>query len=166
MRERITSTLFIALVFYLLVSLAFILGPRFLMQTGVSRIYKTYLIPGPFFTADRIKDSHTLFLSWKSNGQWSRPFAPAMDDFNHYHDWFNPTLLYRSRFERSLYLDPVLKPSPSVTVMKDTKEFRQLMQYLSDRYIPRHADSTCLLITRKRAHHFKITVDTLYLIAQ
>ena len=166
MKERLPSTLFIALALHLLLSLAFILGSGFLSKTRVSRIYRTYLLPGPFFDADRIVDSYSLYVSWKSGGQWSGPVSPAMDNFKRYNERFNPGDIYRSRFERSLYQGLVLQPGRSAADISTGKGFQQLKRYLSDRYIPREADSVRLLITRKRAQHFMTTLDTLFTVAQ
>jgi len=166
MKERLTSTLFIILALHLFLSLLFILNPGTLMNTRISRIYRTYLLPGPFFDANRIINSYSLYLSWKSNGHWSIPICPAKDNFIRYNRRFNPTDIYQSRFERTLYQGLVLKPGQSAEGITRDKGFQQLKGYLSDRYVPREADSIRLLITRKKSQHFKTSLDTLYIIAQ
>ena len=166
MKERLTTALLIALAIHLSLSLVFILNPGSLMKTRISRIYRTYLLPGPFFDADRIINSYSLYLSWKSNGQWSIPICPARNNFARYNSRFNPTDIYRSRFERTLYQGLILKPGQSADGITRDKEFQQLKRYLSDRYVPRGADSICFLITRKKAQDFKTSLDTLYTIIQ
>ena len=166
MKERIVFTLFIVLAIHLILSMVFILNPGSLMKTRISRIYRTYLLPGPFFDADRIVDSYTLYISWKSGGQWSEPVSPAMNNFKRYNERFNPADIYRSRFERSLYQGLVLKPDRSVARITSEAAFQQLKRYLSDRYVPREADSIRLLITGKKAQHFRTTLDTVFTVAQ
>src|SRR5882762_1084380 len=114
MKERLTSMLFVALALHLLLSLVFLLSPMSLINPRISKIYRTYLLSGSFFDADRIVESHTLYVSWKSGGQWSDPVSPAMDNFRGYNERFNPADIYRSRLERSLYQGLVLKPGRSV----------------------------------------------------
>ena len=166
MKERLTAALFIVLALHLILSLVFILNPGSLMKTRISRIYRTYLLPGPFFDSERIINSYSLYLSWKSNGEWSSPICPARDNFARYNSRFNPTDIYRSRFERTLYQGLILKPGQTADGITRDKEFQQLKRYLSDRYVPREADSICLLITRKKSQDFKTSLDTLYRIIQ
>src|SRR5260221_6407005 len=109
MKERFASTLFIALAVHVFLALVFILNPGALIRTRISRIYRIYLLPGPFFDADRIVNSYSLYVSWKSKGQWSIPISPAKESFKRYNRWFNPADIYRSRFERTLYSGLVLK---------------------------------------------------------
>ena len=166
MKSKLISTLFVALVVYMIVALIFILGPGFLIKTRVFGIYTTYLVPGPFFTADRIGDSYSLYVAWKVKDKWSRPICPAKDNFNRYNERFNPRDNYQNRFERPIYQALFVKPNQSAAGIKSDKQFQQLTQYLSDRYVRSGADSIRLSITRKRAQHFKTSLDTLYIIVQ
>lgn len=166
MKERLTSSLFIVLALHLLLSAAFILKPATLKKARISRIYRPYLLPGPFFDSGRIINSYSLSVSWKLKGQWSRPISPAKDNFIKYNERLNPTDIYRSRFERSLYQGLVLKGGQTAAGIARGKEFQRLKRYLSDRFVPREADSIRLLFTRKQALHFKTSLDTLYIIAQ
>ncbi len=166
MKSRLISILFLALVLYMIIALIFILGPESLIKTRVFGIYTTYLVPGPFFTADRIGDSYSLHLSWKLDDKWSRPICPAKDNFNRYNERFNPRDNYQNRFERPVYQGLFLRPNQSAAGIKSAKEFQQLTRYLSARYVPQGADSIRLAITRKRAQHFKTSLDTLYIIVQ
>jgi len=144
------------------VSFVFILDPPFLNSTGLSKIYKTYLLPGPFFTDTRIVDNYSLSLSWKVNGTWMLPINPARDDFNRYHASLNPTDLYRSRLNRTLYLRLAHRDS-SITYIKSQQEFRQLTQYLYNHYVPIDADSVLMWIANKRAANFRIKKDSLFI---
>ena len=166
MKERFASTLFIALAVHVFLSLVFILNPGALIRTHISRIYRIYLLPGPFFDADRIINSYSLYVSWKSKGQWSIPISPAKESFKRYNRWFNPADIYRSRFERTLYSGLVLKQGQSAAGVSGDEEFQRLKRYLTDRYVPREADSIRLWITKKKSQHFKTSLDTLYIIAQ
>lgn len=160
MKQRVTSILFLVLVVHIAVSLMFILDPPFLNSTRLSRIYKTYLLPGPFFTDARIVDNYSLFISWKMNGKWIPPINPARDNFNHYHSTLNPTELYRSRMDRTFYLRLSFRDSSKMDI-KNRKEFYQLTQYLYDRYIPTEADSVRILIINKQAKNFNLnTTDS------
>ncbi len=157
--KKLTSIFLLALVVHVATSLIFILDPPFLKSTSLSRIYKTYLLPGPFFTDTRIVDNYSLSLSWKVNDKWTLPITPAWDDFNRYHASLNPTELYRSRMKRTLYLRLTL-PESSINDVKSRKEFHQLKQYLNDQNIPREADSVRIWIINKQAANFRLKADS------
>ena len=166
MKERLTSMLLVVLAVHLILSMVFIVNRSFLINTRISKVYRPYLIPGPFFGSDRIINSYSLFVSWKLNGQWSHPISPSKDNFDKYNERLNPTDIYRSRFERALYQGIVLKPGQTAAGITLGKDFHQLKRYLTDRYVPREADSIRLLFTRRQAVHFKSKLDTLFNIAQ
>ena len=166
MKERLPAILLLALAFYIAFSLLIIAGPRSLARTKVSRLYRTYLLPGPFFSQDRIVDNYSLYVSWKSQGQWSPPVCPASDNFRSYHTRFYPSDNYRNRFERSLYQGLLLKPGQTAAGIKAAPEFQLLVMYLSDRYRPGSADSIRLVFTRKRTGDSRIKLDTLYTLKQ
>ncbi len=159
MKKRLISILFWALVLHLIVSVAFILDPPFLNSTWISKIYKTYLLPGPFFTDSRIIDNYSLSISWKMNGSWMPPITPAKEDFNRYHTSLNPSDLYRSRIDRTVYSKLTL-PDSSITDIKNRKEFQQLKQYLFDHHVPREADSVQMWIINKQAENFMLRTDS------
>lgn len=160
--KKLTRILFIALALHVLVSLTVILDPPFLSSTKLTSIYKTYLLPGPFFTESRIVDNYILYLSWKINGEWSQSISPAVDNFNRYYTDFNPTSLYQSRLDRAVYLNAVLDKDISKNQIENKKEFRQLQHYLRSRYVPKHADSIRLIIINKRATNFTVNIDSVY----
>jgi len=162
--KKLSFILLLALVVHLVVSIVFILDPPFLHSTRLSTVYKTYLLPGPFFTESRIINNYALHLSWKVNGQWLPPINPARDNFNRYHARFNPADLYRSRLDRTFYLRLFLKPGLSTAEIKSRKEFHQFRQYLYDQHVPKEADSIRLTIINKQAKNSGLSVDTVYVV--
>lgn len=159
MKERLILALFWVLILHLIVSVTFILDPPFLKATRLSRVYKTYLLPGPFFTASRIVDNYSLTISWKLNGTWMPPFNSSEEDFNRYHSSLNPSNLYRSRINRTLYLMLTL-PDSSTSDIKSRKEFHQLKQFLYDHLVPKEADSVRMWIINKQAENFMLKADS------
>lgn len=153
--------MFWALALHLIVSAAFVFDLPFLSGTRLSTLYKTYLLPGPFFTDSRIIDNYSLSLSWKINDTWMPPVNPAKENFNRYHASLNVSDLYRSRLTRTLYLALAL-PDSSVTDIKSRKEFQPLKQFLYDRYVPGEADSVRMWIINKKAENFIVRADSVY----
>jgi hypothetical protein len=155
--RKFTLLLFLAFGLHLLVSLTFIVLPSLVQETRVSKIYKTYLLPGPFFSEDRIVNSYILSVSWKIRGKWSIPINPVKEGFIRYHQNFNPAQLYASRFERSLYQELVFDRTPTSAQLDKMKSyFRQ--------YAPYDSDSIRFVITRRHAENFTVKVDTLYIL--
>ena len=159
--NRLTNILFLAFALHVLLSFIFIFSPSFLKGKRFSKIYKTHLLPGPFFSEDRIVDSYMLSVTWKVNGQWSQPVNPAKENFAKYQKSFKPTDLYRSRFERSLY-QQLLVDSLSIAEISNKRKFQELKKYLIEHYVPAEADSLRVLITRKQAKGLKVNMDTLH----
>jgi hypothetical protein len=144
---------------HLTISLAFIFFPSFLNSTLLAKIYNHYLLPGPFFSETRISESNYLILSWKIDNQWTTPINPSLNNFENYFSSINPTLLYRSRFERALYQQWVAyksKPEDEKLGFLDN-----LKRYYKDTYVPMNSDSIKIIIMRKRTNDFMIEKDTL-----
>jgi hypothetical protein len=155
--RKFTLLLFLAFGLHLLVSFIFIFSPSLFQETRVSKIYKTHLLPGPFFSDDRIVNSYVLSVSWKMKGRWSAPTNPVKQGFIRYHRSFNPAQLYANRFERSLYQELVFDRTPTPAQLNKMKSyFRQ--------YAPYDSDSIRFVITRKHAENFTVKVDTLYIL--
>lgn len=152
------------LILHLLISLVFIVNPPFLKNTRISKIYKTYLLPGPFFKEDRIVNSYTLYVSWKIDKAWTTPINAAFNSFNQYQSRFHPKYLYRNRLERTLYLRLFSEQGLSNHEILQRKEFSDLRKYLSDNYIPPTADSIRMVFVSKRAKDYDVKVDSIYLI--
>ena len=125
----------------------------------MARVYKHYLLPGPFFSENRITESNYLLLSWKSDNGWSEPVNPALANYEKYFSDINPRLLYRSRFERTLYQQWVAarKNSDEAGLIKLEDN---LKRYYKTSYVP-GSDSVRIVILNKRTGHFKVTTDTL-----
>src|SRR5688572_27430761 len=103
MTRKLLNLLFLGFVLHLLVSALFIISPSFFPETRFSRIYKTYLLPGPFFRDDRITTSYNLTISWRRNGQWSAPYNETREYFTEYYSRLDPRNLYVSRYLRATY---------------------------------------------------------------
>lgn len=161
-KARFSTLLFFLLIVHLAISFVFIFNPPFLSSTTLSKIYKTYLLPGPFFTDARIIDNYSLWLSWRVNGTWVPPINPARADFNLYHSSLNPTTLYKSRLNRTFYLRLALRDS-SITYVRSQKEFHQFTQYLNDHYVQREADSVRMWIVNKQAAGFALKSDSVFI---
>lgn len=160
MKDKLIVALFWSLALHLIVSAIFIFGAPLFKGTRLARVYKTYLLPGPFFTASRIVNNYSLSLSWKVNGTWSPTINPAKEAFNQYHASLNPTDLYRSRIARTLYLRLTLSDA-SATDIKNRKAFAPLKQFLCDHYVPREADSVRMWFINKKAEHVALKKDSI-----
>lgn len=151
MNSRLRGLLFIGFVLHLLIASWFIILPTLLPETRFSRIYKTYLLPGPFFRDDRITTSYNLFMSWKIGEEWSMPISQSQKYFMEYHKNLSPADLYRSRYLRSL--DYIFFSTP-------TKNNQGYSRNSLIKYAPLDADSVHIIVTRKYAQEFSVQVDT------
>lgn len=156
MKGWLTNVLFIALIVHVIISFFIILDLPFLRNFRPLTIYRTYLLPGPFFNDSKIIDNHSLCVSWKVNGKWSEVIDPAEEKFNRYHSTLNPTDLYRTRMSRGVQLIS----SDSSEVDSNSKEFATLKQFLSDYYISKEADSVRIWLINKRVKNFGIRKDS------
>lgn len=145
---------------HLTVSLTFIFYPSFLNSTVFAKVYNHYLLPGPFFSENRISESNYLNLSWKIDNRWTAPINPSLNNFENYFSTSNPKLLYRSRFERALYQQWVI--STSKTEDGNLAYLNNLKRYYRDTYVPANSDSVKIIIIRKRTNGFMIERDTLH----
>jgi len=126
----------------------------------LAKMYKSYLLPGPFFSETRITESNYLLLSWKAGNRWSDPINPSLANFEKYFSDINPRLLYRSRFERTLYQQWIAareKPADEKLVKFEDN----LKRYYKTSYVPGNSDSVKIVIIRKRTGNFKVEIDTL-----
>ncbi len=160
MQQRVTLVLAIILIVHLVVSLFFIVDPPLLRGTRLSKIYKSYLLPGPFFSDAKIIDNYRLHVSWKVNDQWSAPRDYAMENFRSYQQKINPSSLYRSRLERTLYLKLLLPYENQEPELIKRKEFAPFIEYLDHYFLPIEVDSIRLSFVHKRAVDFTIKSDT------
>jgi len=145
-------------------SFVFILAPTHFRTSSLSKFYRAYLLPGPFFSDKSIVNNYRFSVRWKVNGVWSDPVNPAMDHFNEYHKTLWPAYLYQSRFERSLYQGAFFKTRDSVH-QKEASEFRPLIEYLKTKHVG-NGDSLKIVFTRKAARNFEVKLDTLLVIVE
>ncbi len=150
-----------SLILHLVISLVFILDPPFLTKTTISRIYKSYLLPGPFFRDDRIVDSNMLYVSWKVDNEWTTPINPAFNSFKKYHSTFNPACLYRSRLERTLFVRPFYKKDLSHAELLQERTFIMLREYLEVHFIPSTTDSVRMLFVNREAKNLEVSLDSI-----
>jgi hypothetical protein len=98
-------------------------------------------------------------VSWKVDGSWKKPINPARDDFNRYLTTYNPTTLYRSRLDRTLYLRLNLRDSVLTDIITQ-QEFQPLMVYLYKYTIPQEADSIRVWVVNKKMEKFNTNIDS------
>lgn len=146
----------VTLCLHVIVSLAFIVFPTFMDSSLISKTYKRYLLPGPFFSADRVSEYQTSLLSWKVNGQWSEPIEATR---NTYRDFFSSgdlTKMYQARLERTL-----LYYGAESDEIRKKEKLKILNQYYRSKYVPGNADSIQLIIIQKKSKDYSIRLDTL-----
>lgn len=155
--KQLVRILFLVFVIHILISLFFIVFPSLIMENRFSKIYNTYLLPGPFFRDDKITTSYNYYLSWKREGQWTEPINPSKEYFNKYYENFNPSNLYISRYIRSmdqlLFFDGLSRGQ--------TKQFSAMGPIVFNQYIPNDVDSVRLMATKEYVVGFTIKIDTL-----
>jgi len=155
--KQLVGILFLVFVIHVLISLFFIVSPSLMKDNRFSRIYKTYILPGPFFRDDKITTSYNYYLSWKKAEQWSEPVNPSKEYFDKYYENYNPSNLYLSRYIRSIdqlfFFDGLSRGQ--------TKQFFAIGPIVFDQYIPDDADSVRLIATKEYVVGFTIKVDTL-----
>lgn len=159
-KVKFINVLFYVLVAHLVVSFFFIVDAPFFRIPRLSGFYRTYLLPGPFFTDSRIIDNYSFSVSWNTSGRWSSAINPVREDFSQYHSNLNPSALYRSRLGREVRLT---FPDSAETDIKNKKEFLLLKRFLYDKYIPREADSVRIWIVNNQAKNFGIRKDSVYI---
>jgi hypothetical protein len=143
---------------HVLFSFYIIFFPSVLKSTILGKVYSRYLIPGPFFSDERITDTYHLLLYWKEPGsRMSQTIDPA---FNNYQNFFlsgNPYLLYRSRLDNSIYQRSLFNKDS----LKD-REFKKAFQcYYKFHYVSQTSDSVKGVLIRIRTEDFKTSLDTL-----
>ncbi|MCU0369528.1 MAG: hypothetical protein MUF39_11930 [Cyclobacteriaceae bacterium] len=150
----------VLLFIHILIAIGFIVLPTS-GQTGIiSQVYKRYLLPGPFFTPNRITQSYFLTVSWKRNGLWSAPINPALKTYNEYLMTGNVFKMYRSRLDRAYYQDYIFSLDSSKN-SGDLQKREKLIRYNRELYIPMDADSARLTFIRKESSAYTTRVDTL-----
>ena len=161
---KFKRTAALLLVFYVLFSLFLILMPSF--EAGyVTTVFRKYLLPGPFFTEDRITQTYSLLVSYRHKGTWSEKYQPALQNYHAFLNTGNVTNMYRARLDRYFYYQYVsakYKNPDSVA----NEQLKTLTRYFEDLYVPKEADSVKFSFTVKEVSDFKIKTDTLYAITR
>ncbi|MBN8650239.1 MAG: hypothetical protein J0L67_02365 [Cytophagales bacterium] len=155
---RIVALLFI---FHIVFSLFLIVSPTF--NAGLlTLVYRKYLLPGPFFTKDRIEQSYSLLLSCQVGNVWQPVSQPALENYHRLMATGNPKAMLQARLDRYFYYQYVISKhkNPNVQI---NPEFEQLINYYQN-YFPVGTDSVKLIFVKKETTDFAIKVDTLYTI--
>jgi len=166
MQNRLFSILAIMLVVHVLLSMFFILNPPLLRKTRLSKIYKSYLLPGPFFSEEKIIDNYTLDVRCRTDGEWSTSLNFAKRNFKEYQGKLNLSALYRSRLEQTLYLNLLLMNKNQEPEIMKRKEFTPFLEYLSEHYLPNASDSVRLSVIHRRVIDFDVKKDSIKYLLQ
>jgi hypothetical protein len=155
---RIVALLFM---FHIVFSLFLIVTPTF--KAGLlTSVYRKYLLPGPFFTKDRIEQSYSMLLSCKVENTWHPVSQPALENYHRLMASGNPKAMLQSRLDRHFYYQYAIAKhnNPDVQI---NPEFEQLINYYQN-YFPVGTDSVKLIFVKKETADFAIKIDTLYTI--
>jgi hypothetical protein len=147
----------VALFFHVMVSFVFIAVPTFLASSLISKVYKRYLLPGPFFSEDRISITQASLISWKVNNQWSTPVAATLNTYRDFFSTGNSTGIYQARLERTL----VSQYQYELDENRKGERMNILKKYYKNCYVPKEADSIQLMILQKESKNFHVHMDTL-----
>lgn len=161
--KRIATWVVFLLAIHIAISFSFIFFPSWARFNGVTKAYKRYLIPGPFFSESRIWKTDNLVMSWKIDGVWSLPINPTLNNFTSYFNTLNPALLYQSSLERDIYEKALLQMDSSSHTIRD-KQMEAFKFYFINKYAPNKVDSVKMTFIRKTTHNYKSKVDTLQII--
>ncbi|MEQ8361415.1 MAG: hypothetical protein RH948_01030 [Cyclobacteriaceae bacterium] len=161
--KKILGVVVILLAIHVFVSLIFIGFPSVPANTIITKGYKRYLLPGPFFTESRIADSYTLLMSWKADSKWSPPINPTLDNYTNAFSKLDISLLFWSSLERDMYEKTLLKIDSS-SEASEVSELQYLRSYMTKKYIPSNVDSIKFLFVRSTTTNFKTSVDTVQII--
>ncbi|MBL7873719.1 MAG: hypothetical protein JNM78_19020 [Cyclobacteriaceae bacterium] len=148
----------IGIIIHVLISLFIIFFPSVLKNTWLQRVYSSYLMPGPFFSEDRITDTYYLSLTWEEqDSHKSETVDPAFKNYKEFYLTGNPKFLYRSRLDNSLYQRILFKKDS----LKEQELKRTFTSYYKFRYVPQTSDSATGIFLRRRTKNFKTSLDTL-----
>jgi hypothetical protein len=96
-------------------------------------------------------------VSWKQDGQWTKPVMPAQETFNQYETSFNPYFLNKHRFERALYQSAARKNKNEARLLKSI-EWNRLKKYVINEVIPPATDSVAIDVLLERPYKKDSTV--------
>jgi hypothetical protein len=160
--KKMSKILTVAFVLYISASVLIIVIPQMPIGKRITQIYKRYISPGPFFTASRIKETNLFYISWKSNGIWTQPINPPYTHYQNFFSSWNPTLMYKSRLERTIYEKIIIDNNKQAdSLSKRNKPFYWTSSYFQNRYASEEADSMRIILIRKVTEQYKTRMDTI-----
>lgn len=146
---------------HLVISISLILFPSPVGVNKIKDMYRRYLLPGPFFSEQTITETHLLLISNKEKGEWQMPVNPTQHHYNQFYSNWNPSQMYQTRLERSVYenLQLALESGHKDDLNFDFKDL--LKHYAKDQDIPKDIDSIRVILLKKVTKDFYIKTDTL-----
>ncbi len=160
-RQRFNQPIGVLIMCHLAISSLLIVNPAILSSQMAGKLYKWYLIPGPFFYDEVITHTEYVLISWKINDQWTNPIDPTREDFKNFLVGANPNLMYHTRLESAM-LNGYLRSMDLADDSRSEKKLDLLKRYYSDHYIPPSADSSRMIMIRKQTRSFTNRMDTIY----
>jgi hypothetical protein len=133
------------------------MAPTFLASSLISKVYKRYLLPGPFFSEDRISITQASLISWKVKNQWSTPVDATLNTYRDFFSTGNPTKIYQTRLERTLSYHWQHESDENMR----QERLKTLKEYYKIKYASKQADSIQLIVIKKERKDFGIRIDTL-----
>lgn len=148
---------------HLLISFFIIFFPLPIGSNRFTDIYRRYLLPGPFFSGKTIDQTHLLALSWKDTERW-HSVNPTLNHFYSFFTTGNPSKLYKTRLERSIYENWQIT-SESKRKSKLNFDMTDLLKYyVANHDLPQDYDSVSMIFLRKTTGDFKVSMDTLQIL--
>lgn len=161
MKSTISKIIGFLVAIHLLTCLIVIFLPQFVRPKIVYTVYKRYLLPGPFFSGNTIKDTYQLSVMWQDeNNSWSKPVNPALNNYTQFTSG-DIRLMNRSRMDRMLYQQMFIKDSVSNKWIIDNDKMSSLKRYYKTHYVPSDVDSIRLMITHQDSGDFNSKTDIL-----
>lgn len=132
--------------------------------TTFSRLYKRYLLPGPFFSERHIQISPHLFLAYKHGGRWTTLTDYGINNFSA----FLESPWRYGKLKESDYLRHITRlmynkiGDRSFEDYKDDREFKELNSYVQGELLGDRADSIQLVYVFKTyaAETHQVKIDT------
>ena len=148
LRRRIGIAAAAIALLHVLLSIIFLLSPKAAQHSSMIRLtYNRLLLIGPFFNESRIKTSPHLYVRYYENNQWTpvRDIASENHAFFLSHPWRYDRLRI-NYFERYITRQVgQLNSRSDVEVVKESRAFRELNQFVLREYIQRPIDSLSLI---------------------
>ena len=123
------------------------LAPKSIVHsTRLTSLYDRLIILGPFFQEARISSTPRVFVSYKTNNEWSKPVDHSIEDFNYYraHPW-RYDKLHTGDFVRSTSSRVSKFQKQASAEIKKSRAFRELNEFILQEYIKQPVDSINVL---------------------